>query len=76
MDATLHKAFDFYDLLAITISLDYGKDIIAFLEADLSYRQEVMNATGQLQPRNFQVSQILLLLLINVPNVSLVFPQA
>lgn len=58
MDATLHTAFDKYDLFAITVSLDYGENIRNILVEDLANRQLIMDQTGRLAQRQFQVSRI------------------
>jgi hypothetical protein len=47
VDTTLHAALDKYDIFAITVSLNYGKKILDFLEEDLANRQSVMDETGR-----------------------------
>jgi hypothetical protein len=56
VDGALHTALDKYELFAITTSLDFGKEILDFLKNDLQQRQTVMDQTGYLIPRSFQVS--------------------
>lgn len=56
VDSALHTALDKYELFAITASLDFGKEILEFLQNDLRQRQMVMDQMGYLVPRSFQVS--------------------
>jgi|SRR5882762_7298068 len=69
VDATLHATMDNYDIFAITVSLNYGNNILAFLEEDLVNRQSVMDETGRSLPRNFQASWISPLLFMSLMSV-------
>jgi len=69
VDATLHATMDNYDIFAITVSLNYGNNILAFLEEDLVNRQSVMDETGCSLPRNFQASWISPLLFMSLMSV-------
>lgn len=69
VDATLHVAKDKYDIFAITVSLNYGENVLDFLEEDLANRQSVMDETGRFLPRNFQASRISPLLFTSLMSV-------
>jgi hypothetical protein len=73
VDGSLHTAFDKYEFLAVTVSLEYGRYMLDFLRADLARRQSVMDETGHMEQRAFQASRIHPLLLFNVPDVNSAF---
>jgi len=56
VDASLHIAFEEFELFALTLTLESGKEVMDFLEADLAFRQKIMNETGALIARQFQAS--------------------
>ena len=58
-----------YNIFAITVSWNYRKNILDFLEEDLVNWQSVMDETGFLLPRNFQTSQISPLLFMLLTSV-------
>jgi hypothetical protein len=66
VDSTLHTGFEELGLFGITVSFEYGKEIMDFLVTDLARRQTVMGQTGSLQSRQFRASRIQPLLLMNV----------
>ena len=52
MDASLHIAFDEFELFALTLTLESGKAVMEFLKGDLVFRQRIMDETGTLPVRS------------------------